>query len=122
MVTRFGTPIALLIALTVLLAACGGDSVDTPLDDGMLGDDTTADTGGDDVDDGNDAGPPAPIGLRIAFVSERDGNPEIYVMSAPEGTQGTSPSTRRRTRTPPGRLTVVVSHSDLIVTATARST
>ena len=78
MVTRFGTPIALLIALTVLLAACGGDSVDTPLDDGMLGDDTTADTGGDDVDDGNDAGPPAPIGLRIAFVSERDGNPEIY--------------------------------------------
>ena len=96
--------------------------MDTPLDDGMLGDDTTADTGGDDVDDGNDAGPPAPIGLRIAFVSERDGNPEIYVMSAPEGTQGTSPSTRRRTRTPPGRLTVVVSHSALIVTATARST
>ncbi len=71
---RFCTCLALLIALTPLLAGCGGDSADTPLDDEMLGDDTAGGPRDDGATGGDDAGPPEAVGSRIAFMSNRDGN------------------------------------------------
>ncbi|MBT7097857.1 hypothetical protein HN937_10820, partial [Candidatus Poribacteria bacterium] len=66
---RFQALIPWVVTLAVLASGCGGDSSDTPLD-----------PNDPNVGDGDGAGPPAADVPHIAYVSERDGNIDIYVM------------------------------------------
>ncbi len=70
-----------------------------------------------------DAGPTfSPDGRRIAFVSHRDGNYEIYLMNAEGPISSASPTTLPRTVSPPSRPTESGSPSPATGAATSRST
>lgn len=59
MLMRSRTPLALLIVLTVLLVACGGDPSDALLGHGMPADDVTVGLDGGGVGGGDDTEPRA---------------------------------------------------------------
>ena len=64
----------------------------------------------------------SPDGRKLAFVSRRDGNTEIYVMNADGSGQENLTRTRRATAIRAGRPTGGSSHSSADATATPRST